>query len=410
MTDALALTQELIRRKSITPDDAGCMDIVAARLAPLGFRAEWLNFGATRNLWLKRGEAAPLFVFLGHTDVVPPGPAEDWSSPPFEPAVRDGKLYGRGAADMKSAIAAMTTALQGFVAEHPDHRGSVAVLLTSDEEGEAKDGVVKVVEVLQARGESIDWCLVGEPSSFDALGDVIRVGRRGSLCGELKVFGVQGHVAYPDKADNPIHRFAPALAELTAEVWDEGNEFFPPTRFQVSNINGGTGAENVIPGRLEVLFNFRFSTELSADDIKNRVHAILDRHGLRYELNWRLSGAPFLTMRTELADAVQSALERTLGRRARTDTGGGTSDGRFIAPTGAQVVELGPLNGSIHKIDEHTPVKDIETLSLIYRRALENLLTSAPRPLLRWLEYNPHMGRAAMMNLTSIGTNVKRFI
>ncbi len=374
MSETLNLTQELIRRRSITPDDAGCMDLVADCLTPLGFQAEWLNFGATKNLWLRRGEAGPLFVFLGHTDVVPPGPLENWASPPFEPTLRDGKLYGRGAADMKSGIAAMATALASFINQHPDHRGSLALLLTSDEEGDAKDGIVKVVEVLKARGDRIDWCLVGEPSSFDRLGDVIRVGRRGSLCGNLRVLGTQGHVAYPDKADNPIHRFSPVLAELTAEVWDEGNGFFPPTSFQVSNINGGTGADNVIPGRLDVLFNFRFSTALTEDDIKSRFQAILDRHGLRYELAWRLSGAPFLTTRTELVEAVQSALELVTGLRARPDTGGGTSDGRFIAPTGAQVVELGPLNVSIHKADEHTPVEDVSILSRIYRQVLVNLL------------------------------------
>lgn len=374
MRDTLKLTEALIRCRSVTPDDAGCMELVAARLAPLGFAVEWLDFGETRNIWLRRGGAGPLFVFLGHTDVVPPGPLEDWSSPPFEPSIRDGKLYGRGAADMKSGVAAMVTALEAFVATYPNHRGSLALMLTSDEEGDARDGVVRVVETLTARGEKIDWCLIGEPSSFDRLGDVIRVGRRGSLNGKLRVHGVQGHVAYPNKADNPIHRFAPALAELTAEVWDEGNEFFPPTSFQVSNIQAGTGAENVIPGRLEAQFNFRFSTSLTEDDIKRRVHAILDKCGLSYELTWRLSGAPFLTTKMELVDAVQDALALVVGRRAQPDTGGGTSDGRFIAPTGAQVVELGPLNGSIHKIDEHTPVEDVHTLSRIYQQVLVNLL------------------------------------
>ena len=374
MTATLKLTEDLIRRASVTPEDAGCMDLVAGRLEPLGFRCEWLNFGDTKNIWLRRGDQAPLLVLLGHTDVVPPGPREDWLSPPFEPEIRDGLLYGRGAADMKSGVAAMVTALEGFVAEHPRHRGSIAVLLTSDEEGAATDCVVKVVETLRARGETIDWCLIGEPSSFDALGDVIRVGRRGSLCGVMRVFGVQGHVAYPDKAVNPIHRFAPALLELTAEPWDRGNEFFPPTSFQVSNIHAGTGAENVVPGRLEALFNFRFSTAITEEEIKARVAAILDKHGLNYELNWRLSGAPFLTTRPELREAVQNALEKVLGRRARPDTGGGTSDGRFVAPTGAQVVELGVLNGSIHKVNEHVPVADIERLSQVYRQVLENLL------------------------------------
>ena len=375
MTATLELTQALIRLQSVTPDDAGCMDLVKQRLEPLGFNTEWMNFGQTRNIWLRRGTQSPLFVFLGHTDVVPAGPLDDWSSHPFEPHIRDGKLYGRGAADMKSGVAAMVTALESFVARHPDHRGSIAVMLTSDEEGAANDGVVRVIKVLQERSEAIDWCLIGEPSSFDTLGDVVRVGRRGSLCGTLRVFGVQGHVAYPDKAANPIHLFAAALAELTNEIWDQGNEFFPPTSFQISNIHSGTGAENVIPGRLDALFNFRFSTAISEDEIKRRVVAILDNHGLRYELTWRLSGAPFLTTRPELLEATQQALETVVGRRARADTGGGTSDGRFIAPTGAQCVELGPLNGSIHKIDEHVPVADLDTLSRIYEQVLVNMLT-----------------------------------
>jgi len=375
MSDTLDLTVELIRRPSVTPDDAGCMDLIAARLEPFGFKTEWLNFGDTKNIWLKRGESAPLLVFLGHTDVVPAGPAEDWLSPPFEPTVRDGRLYGRGAADMKSGVAAMTTALARFADRHPGHKGSVALLLTSDEEGAAANGVVKVMEVLQNRNEKIDWCLIGEPSSFVSLGDVIRIGRRGSLCGALRVFGVQGHVAYPDKAENPIHRFAPALLELTGEVWDEGNEYFPPTSFQISNIQAGTGAENVIPGRLDILFNFRFSTALTEDRIKQRVHAILDKHGFRYELNWRLSGAPFLTTRPELIEATRQALETVLKQSARLDTGGGTSDGRFVAPTGAQVVELGPINGSIHKVNEHVSIEDIDRLSEVYEQVLVNLLT-----------------------------------
>jgi succinyl-diaminopimelate desuccinylase len=374
MSDTLDLTAELIRRRSVTPDDAGCMDLIASRLEPCGFRCERLDFGDTRNLWLRRGEISPLLVFLGHTDVVPPGPESDWNTPPFEPTLRDGFLYGRGAADMKSGVAAMTTALERFVNRYPHHKGSAALLLTSDEEGAATDGVARVIETFESRGDKIDWCVIGEPSSFNHLGDVIRVGRRGSLCGVLTVFGVQGHVAYPDKADNPIHRFAPALTELAAEEWDQGNEFFPPTSFQISNIRAGTGAENVIPGRLEVMFNFRFSTALTEDDIKRRVHAILDRHGLRYELAWRLSGAPFLTTRPELIEACQTALESVVGARARADTGGGTSDGRFVAPTGAQVVEIGPLNGTIHKVNEHVSVEDIDTLSAVYERILINLL------------------------------------
>ena len=378
MSKTLSLTQELIRRCSVTPNDAGCMELIADRLEPLGFNTEWLNFGETKNIWLRRGTTSPLFVFLGHTDVVPSGPAEEWGSPPFEPSIRDGLLYGRGAADMKGGVAAMVTALESFIPEHSNHGGSIALLLTSDEEGDGKDGVVRVIDMIKARGESIDWCLVGEPSSFDRLGDAIRVGRRGSLCAILRVLGVQGHVAYPNKAENPIHRFAPALAELTAEVWDQGNEFFPPTSFQVSNIHGGTGADNVIPGTLEVLFNFRYSPASTAEGLKSKVHAILDKYGLNYELVWRLSGAPFLTTQTELVEAVQAALVTVVGQPARPDTGGGTSDGRFIAPTGAQVVELGPLNGSIHKIDEHTPVEDLEILSKVYRQVLVNLLTVSP--------------------------------
>jgi succinyl-diaminopimelate desuccinylase len=376
MNDTIDLTAALIRRASVTPDDAGCMDLVAARLEPLGFTREQLDFGDTRNLWLRRGEAAPLLVFLGHTDVVPPGPLSDWDTPPFEPVFRDGQLYGRGAADMKSGVAAMTTALARFAAQHPEHRGSVALLLTSDEEGAATHGVVKVIETFQARGEQIEWCVIGEPSSFDRLGDVIRVGRRGSLCGTLTVHGTQGHVAYPDRADNPIHRAAAALADLAAETWDQGNAFFPPTSFQISNIQSGTGAENIIPGRLEALFNFRYSTASTEESLKRRTHDILDRHGLRYQLGWRLSGAPFLTTETGLVEAVQSALEAVLGYRARPDTGGGTSDGRFVAPTGAQVVEFGPLNGTIHKVNEHVAVADIDALSAVYERILENLLAS----------------------------------
>ena len=376
MSDTLNLTCELIRCRSVTPDDAGCMGLINERLEPAGFTTERLDFGDTQNLFMRHGTARPLLVFLGHTDVVPSGPEADWSHPPFEPTLSDGLLFGRGAADMKSGVAAMVTALERFVRKYPDHRGSVSILMTSDEEGAATNGVVKVVETFKSRDEHIDWCVIGEPSSFDRLGDVIRVGRRGSLCGVMTVHGVQGHVAYPDKADNPIHRFAPALAELSAETWDNGNEFFPPTSFQVSNIRSGTGAENVIPGRLEVSFNFRYSTALTETEIKQRVEAILNRHGVRYDITWRLSGAPFLTTGTELIDATQAALTQIVGQPARPDTGGGTSDGRFIAPTGAQVVELGPLNGTIHKIDEHVPVADIDVLADVYEQILVNLLVN----------------------------------
>ena len=352
------------------------MELLEERLLPLGFRAEHLDFGATRNLYLRKGTSGPLLVFLGHTDVVPTGPEEEWKFPPFEATIEGDLLYGRGAADMKSGVAAMVTALARFIETHPNHAGSLALLMTSDEEGAAHDGIVKVMEVLKARDEKIDWCVIGEPSSFDRIGDVIRVGRRGSLNGVLKVHGVQGHVAYPEKANNPIHRLAPALAELVNEVWDEGNEFFPPTSLQVSNITSGTGAENVIPGRLEMLFNFRFSTAVTEAQLKERVTAILDRHSLSYDIAWRLSGAPFLTTGTTLIEATQSALIDIVGKPARPDTGGGTSDGRFVAPTGAEVVELGPLNGSIHKINEHTPVSDIPTLSMIYERIISNLLVA----------------------------------
>lgn len=376
MSESVDLTVALIGLESVTPDDAGCMGLIAERLAPLGFSAEYLDFADTRNLWLRRGSAAPLFMFLGHTDVVPPGPLDQWQSPPFAPTFRDGLLFGRGAADMKASIAAMTTALARFVEHHPDHPGSLGMLLTSDEEGAATHGVVKVIETFQARGEHIDLCLVGEPSSAERLGDVVRVGRRGSLCGTLTIHGIQGHVAYPDKADNPIHRFAPALAELAAETWDQGNEHFPPTRLQFSNIHAGTGAENVIPGSLSALLNFRFSTAVTADELKSRTEAILDRHGLRYQLDWRLSGNPFLTQGTRLIGAIQSALREITGEAARLDTGGGTSDGRFVAPTGAEVVELGPINASIHKLNEHVAVADIDRLSDIYEQVLRDLFVN----------------------------------
>jgi succinyl-diaminopimelate desuccinylase len=376
MTQTLELLKDLIRRESITPQDAGCQDLIASRLTPLGFHDERLNFNDTQNIYLKRGTNKPLLVFLGHTDVVPTGKLESWDSPPFEPTIRDGQLYGRGAADMKGGIAAFITAVERFIAKHPNHQGSIAVMLTSDEEGIATNGVVKVVEVLEQRGEKIDWCLVGEPSSDKKIGDVIRVGRRGSLCAKLTVQGVQGHVAYPELADNPIHRFAPALNALTEEVWDNGNAFFPPTSLQVSNIHAGTGAENIIPASVEVLFNLRFCTELTEDMIKQRVHAIFDKHGLNYDVEWRLSGNPFLTRSGNLIEAAHAAIKTVTGFETLDDTGGGTSDGRFIAPTGAQVIELGPLNASIHKINEHVGVADLEILSDIYEQMLVLLLVN----------------------------------
>lgn len=374
MTPTLELLIDLIRRESVTPKDAGCQDLLIQRLAPLAFQAERLDFNDTQNIWLKRGTAKPLFVFLGHTDVVPTGSLAAWDSPPFEPTIRDGKLYGRGAADMKGGIAAFITAVERFVENHPNHQGSIAVLLTSDEEGIATNGVVKVVEVLEARQEKIDWCLVGEPSSDKKIGDVIRVGRRGSLNALLKVHGIQGHVAYPELANNPIHRFAPALKELTEEVWDNGNQFFPPTSLQVSNINSGTGAENIIPATAEVMFNLRFSSELNADMIKQRTHAILDKYDFKYDITWRLSGNPFLTSSGALIDAAHVAIQQITGFETVDDTGGGTSDGRFIAPTGAQVLELGALNESIHKVNENIGLEDVEVLSKIYEQMLINLL------------------------------------
>lgn len=374
MNETVQLSADLIRLKSITPEDAGCMDLIRDQLEPKGFSTEFLDFGNTRNLFMRHGTEAPLLVFLGHTDVVPTGPAELWKHPPFEAVIDQGMLYGRGAADMKSGVAAMTTALKRFVEHHPEHPGSVALLLTSDEEGDASNGIVRVMETFRGRGLFIDWCVVGEPSSFERLGDVIRVGRRGSLNGVLRIQGTQGHVAYPEKAENPIHLVAPLLKDLLNEVWDTGNAHFPPTRLQISNLHAGTGAENVIPGTLELWFNFRFSTAVTETELKERFQAIILRHGIRHELTWKLSGAPFLIRGTRLLDAAQKALKGVIGREARTDTGGGTSDGRFIAPTGTEVIELGPLNGTIHKVDEHVPITDIEPLSRIYEAIMIELL------------------------------------
>ncbi len=374
MSATLELLKDLIARRSLTPEDAGCQALIAQRLQPLGFRIEHLRFGDVDNLWARRGSAAPLFAFAGHTDVVPTGPLDQWHSDPFTPTERDGYLYGRGTADMKGSIAAMVTAVERFVREHPTHRGSLAFLITSDEEGPSVDGTLKVVEQLEARNEKIDWCLIGEPTCVNRVGDTVKNGRRGSLTGKLIVHGTQGHVAYPHLAANPVHLFSAALAELCALQWDQGNEFFPPTTFQISNIHAGTGADNVIPGDIEVIFNFRFSTELTPEKIKQRVHAVLDQHGLRHDLDWRLSGQPFLTPKGELVDAARKAIHDITRIDTDISTSGGTSDGRFIAPTGAQVLELGPVNASIHKLNECVKLDELETLSRIYQRTLETLL------------------------------------
>jgi succinyl-diaminopimelate desuccinylase len=374
MSPTLELARELIRRPSVTPEDAGCQALIAERLAPLGFRIEPMPFGEVTNLWARRGDTGPLLCLAGHTDVVPPGPLEDWTSPPFEPTIRDGRLYGRGAADMKGSLAAMVTAVEGFLAHNPKHGGSIAFLLTSDEEGPSIDGTVRVVERLRARGEAIHYALVGEPSSRERLGDTIKNGRRGSLNGFLTVHGKQGHVAYPHLAKNPFHSAAPALAALCAEVWDRGNEHFPPTSLQIANLQMGTGAENVIPGRLTAQFNLRFSTELTSEVIDQRVRRILDAGGFDYTLSWRLSGNPFLTPAGELVDAARAAIAEVEGIETQLSTSGGTSDGRFIAPMGAQVMELGPINASIHQVDEHVGVEELEHLCDIYRRILERLL------------------------------------
>lgn len=371
----LALACELIARPSVTPEDAGCLELIASRLTPLGFTCERIDGGGVSNLWARRGTARPLVVFAGHTDVVPTGPLEAWHSDPFTPTERDGHLYGRGAADMKSSLAAFVTAIEDFVADHPEHSGSIALLLTSDEEGDATHGTTLVVQALKARGEALDYCIVGEPTCVSNLGDMIKNGRRGSLSGKLTVKGTQGHIAYPHLARNPIHLAAPALAELAATKWDEGNEYFPPTSWQMSNIKAGTGATNVIPGTLEVLFNFRFATVHTAEDLKRQVHAILDRHGLDYDLAWTLGGKPFLTPRGTLVAAMEKAIHQTLDVTPELSTTGGTSDGRFIAEICPQVVEFGPVNATIHKLDECIAINAVAPLSEIYRRTLSNLLT-----------------------------------
>jgi succinyl-diaminopimelate desuccinylase len=373
----LSLLFDLIRRRSVTPDDAGCQDLIAARLGRLGFNCETMVFGDVTNLWARRGTTSPVFCFAGHTDVVPPGDDGKWKSDPFEPDIRGEHVYGRGSADMKSGLSAMVVAVERFLEDHPDHAGSIAFLITSDEEGRARDGTLKVIETLTERGEMIDWCVIGEPSSHTELGDVVRIGRRGSLSGMLEVRGVQGHVAYPHLADNPIRRFAPVLAELHGIVWDDGNEFFPPTSFQVVNIQSGVGAPNVTPAQLSARFNFRYSTEWDHHRLKERVHAILDAHDIDYELRWHLSGEPFLTRPGHLIDAVSKAVEEHTGRVPELSTGGGTSDGRFISPAGADVVELGPLSASIHKVDEHVRLDDVVALASMYQRVLELMLADS---------------------------------
>ena len=374
MSDTLELARALIARRSVTPEDGGCLELVGERLSRLGFRLERFDRDGVANLWARRGAAAPLLCFAGHTDVVPSGPLDQWRSDPFAPEVRDGRLYGRGAADMKTSIAAFVTAVEGFLAERPQHPGSIALLLTSDEEGPAVNGTVRVVEVLKARGERIDYCIVGEPTSAERLADTIKNGRRGSLSGRLVVKGVQGHIAYPHLVRNPVHMVAPALAELAATVWDEGNAYFPPTSWQISNFHAGTGADNVVPGTAEILFNFRFSTASTPEGLQARVGEILERHGVDHDLQWTLSGRPYLTPRGGLVDAVAQAIRETLGIETALSTSGGTSDGRFIAGICPEVIELGPLNATIHKIDECIAVADIEPLSRLYQRTLELLL------------------------------------
>lgn len=374
MSDVLELARELIARPSVTPDDAGCQALIAARLEKAGFACERLCFGAVDNLWATHGEGGPVLVLLGHTDVVPPGPRAAWRSDPFVPEVRDGVLYGRGAADMKGSVAAFVVAAERFAAAHPAHPGTLAVLLTSDEEGDAIDGVRHVARVFAERGQRIDWCITGEPSSTERLGDLLRVGRRGSLSGALTVKGVQGHVAYPHKARNPIHLAAPALAELAARVWDEGYESFPPTSLQVSNIHAGTGANNVIPGELQVLFNLRYTPHWDAPALEREIAALLDRHGLDYALAWHRSGEPFYTPEGRLRSVAREVLGGFAGAAPEESTGGGTSDARFIAPLGAQCIEVGPVNASIHQVDEHVRVADLEALPALYGRLVERLL------------------------------------
>ncbi len=374
LSETLNLAIQLIQRRSLTPKDDGCLEIIGTRLARCGFNLENMPYHEVENLWARRGEFGPLVCFAGHTDVVPTGPLDKWDSDPFNPEIRDGMLYGRGAADMKGSLAAFVCATERFIAQYPQHRGSIALLLTSDEEGVAIDGTVRVVEALLHRCELIDYCIVGEPTSVSRSGDTIKNGRRGSLSGTLTVKGVQGHIAYPHLVKNPIHLAAPAIAELSATVWDSGNEYFPPTSWQISNIHGGTGATNVVPGTVEILFNFRYSTASTVDELKNKVHAILDGHGLEYELLWELSGNPYLTPHGKLVEVVSAAIQEVTGITTELSTGGGTSDGRFIAGICPEVLEVGPLNATIHKINECVAVADLDELSQIYFLTLKKLL------------------------------------
>jgi len=374
MSSVIDLAKDLLSRASVTPLDEGCQPLMAEHLSKLGFNIESMVFHDTTNMWARRGTQAPVFCFAGHTDVVPTGDLSRWHTPPFDPTIIDGYLHGRGAADMKGSLAAMIVATERFVAKHPDHKGSIAYLITSDEEGPFINGTPKVIETLEARNEKITWALVGEPSSTHKLGDVVKNGRRGSLTGNLTVKGIQGHVAYPHLADNPIHKASPALAELAQMHWDNGNEFFPPTSFQIANINGGTGASNVIPGDLKVMFNFRYSTEVTAEELIQRVLSILDAHGLDYDIDWVFNGLPFLTGDGPLLEATKQSIREVTGYDTDPQTSGGTSDGRFIAPTGAQVIELGPVNATIHKINECVSTADLEQLALCYERILEKLL------------------------------------
>ena len=374
MTATLELAKNLIARKSNTPDDSGCQELIQSRLAPLGFVFETLESNGVTNLWARKGTEAPVVCFAGHTDVVPTGPLDQWHSDPFTPTIRDGVLYGRGASDMKSSIAAFVTSIESFLAKQPNHKGSIALLITSDEEGVATDGTVKVVEMLAARGEKIDYCIVGEPTCVSKLGDTIKNGRRGSLSGKLIVKGIQGHIAYPHLVRNPIHQAAPAIAEMAATVWDEGNEYFPPTSWQISNIHGGTGATNVVAGEVEIRFNFRHSTASTKPQLIERTHAILKKHGLEYDLVWEEGGKPYLTPKGDLVDRISEAIREVTGIATDVSTSGGTSDGRFIADICPQVIEFGPMNASIHKLNENIPVADIEPLKAVYQKTLEKLL------------------------------------